>query len=157
MTTTKAKYIGVFYTFLVVFIQIFTILSFLVLILSDGLTALNPDDLRYIYQFADKAIPIMLLAAYFFGRKIGPHLLYNLHDKQKTSTVLQKTTNWSIIISYFMFFNMVTYQEHGFELDRIWEIFTSSFGVAFATYCLMYIPSNLLASVLKWLITRHKP
>lgn len=154
MNTTKAKYIGIIYTFLIALIQILAVSFFIAWILD--LSWSSNHGTRQWMTFFDKGIPIILLFAYIFGRKIGGHLLYNLHGNQESYNVLHKTTTWALVVSLFVFYNIATFQEHGFEPEKIREGFIYTFGAGIALYLLNVVPSTLFSPVLDWLIKRHK-
>lgn len=154
MTYTKAKYLGIFYTFLLTILQ-----GTLFVILLSWLISFNlfeEEIVYFILQGYDFGIPIALIVSWFRGRKIGQYILYGLGKENSIYTLLT-TIALTMPILYLTFY-VFDFYSHGtpFQVEDIFVMFIFFVCAWIGSFVVFFPSSAILARVLEKLLEWHQ-
>jgi len=164
MNPTKAKYLGIFYTFLLTAIQmaLLFLLVFLLLSWLLGFNLLDEDMGEFVYSLfslVDLAIPMIILSALFQVNKIGNYYIYGVGEHNGEHT-LMSTAALSVA---FMTIISIYYQEFVVSINGslTFDFFVESLIYSFGAWCLSLLiffpPSLLFNQLLRKILIRQKP
>lgn len=154
MNRTKAKWLGIFYTFLITVAQGTLFVIVLKWLLS--IDIFQREILEYLAQAYDWGIPIAFVVSLFRARKIGEHIIYGQLE-QNTIYVVLTTIALTMPLIFLTFF-WLEFLEGSIDFGFV-DIFEGIiyFTCTWIACCIVFFPSSVLfAKILEKVLKWHK-
>lgn len=156
MKPIKAKYIGIFYAFLMAVIAILFVV-YLLNLMSDGELLTHQAELEKLLSSLDIAIPVTLLVTYLLADKLGAYFILSIGEEQKASWTLVNILSMSVPLTYVLVDLIYITDYSNFDSD----VFLRYFGIAIvlwiSSYFIFVVPGLVLGFFLKRILLRYKP
>lgn len=151
MTPTKAKYLGVFYTFCLtnlLFLLGIPLVSWLI-----EVPIFELEGFYFLIKAFNITIPIVLVASLIFARKIGIDIIISGGNNTRPVAVIIHTIAFS---AAFIAVYLIGFTENEFSDDvAIGKALIVLFFTWVIAYPIFFLPSLTLGLVLEWLLERH--